>query len=264
MPSLVDHHISSFVKLLYLGDSGSGKTGSLISLVQAGYSLRILDLDNGLDSLVQFMRRDCPDKLANVQYETIRDKYKAGPTGPIMSGQPKAYTTAVKLMDKWSDDSVPAEWGDKTVFVIDSFTALGEAALAWARGLNPGAKDGRQWYGTAQESLRHILATLTSADFHANVIIITHLKYQESQAGTIKGYPTAVGSALGPDMAREFNTVLLAETAGSGSKVRRTIRTVPTALVDLKNPAPFKIDESLPLETGLSTIFTKLKELTNA
>ena len=35
------------IKLLYIGDSGSGKTGSLASLVKDGYKIRILDYDSG-------------------------------------------------------------------------------------------------------------------------------------------------------------------------------------------------------------------------
>ena len=53
MPSLANHQSNEFTKLLIEGDSGSGKTGALASLVKAGYKLRILDMDNGLDALKQ-------------------------------------------------------------------------------------------------------------------------------------------------------------------------------------------------------------------
>ena len=51
MPKGSEHKSRKYVKLLYLGDSGTGKTGSLVSLVQAGYKLRVIDLDDGLDAL---------------------------------------------------------------------------------------------------------------------------------------------------------------------------------------------------------------------
>ncbi len=54
--------------------------------------------------------------------------------------------------------------------------------------------------------------------------------------------------------------MLLAERSGSGTNVKRTIQTLPTALIDLKNPAPFKLDTTLPLESGLATVFKTLKE----
>ena len=71
MPSLSNHQSNSFTKVLLCGDSGSGKSGALASLVSAGYTLRILDMDNGLDSLKTFILRDCPDKLNNVEYRTL-------------------------------------------------------------------------------------------------------------------------------------------------------------------------------------------------
>ena len=40
---LSEHHASRFVKVLYIGDSGTGKTGSLTPLVGAGYNLENLE-----------------------------------------------------------------------------------------------------------------------------------------------------------------------------------------------------------------------------
>lgn len=260
MASLSDHASSDFTKILYIGDSSTGKTGSLVSLVEAGYKLRILDMDNGLDSLKAYVKKQCPDKINNVDYETVRDKFKSSAAGPVIDGQPKAYVNAVKLMDKWSDESLPKDWGPETIFVLDSLTRLGDAALAWAKGMNPGAKDGRQWYGVAQDSLENVLSLLTSDEFHANVIVISHVKIIERQDGTYKGYVNAVGSALGPTIPTYFNTLVLAETSGSGVSARRKIKTVPTGMIDLKNPAPFAVLPELPLESGLATLFQTLKD----
>lgn len=261
MPSLSDHQSSQFVKIVYIGDSGTGKTGSLTSLVGAGYQLRILDMDNGLDALVQHVRREFPDRLASIQYETVRDKYTAGPAGPYVR-TPKAYMTGIKLMEKWSDGSDPSEWGPDTIFVLDSGTSFGKAAFEWAKGMNPGAKEPRTWFYSAQQAFENNISLLTSEAFHCNFILISHVNYRELQDGTIKGYASAIGSALGPIISKYFNTLLLAETSGAGKNVRRRIRTVPTAVIDLKNPAPFKIESELPLETGLATIFAQLKEQT--
>ena len=259
MPSLSEHGSSKFIKLMYIGDSGTGKTGSLVSLVAAGYKLKILDMDNGLSSLSQFIRHECPDKLANVEYETRRNRYKSTAQGPKVLGQPKAFTDALALMTEWSDGTDPAEWGEDTIFVLDSLTAYGRAALEWARDMNPTAKDGRQWYFVAQKAIEDTLALLTGDDFHCNVIVISHINWRELQDGTTKGYPHAVGSALGPHIPKYFDSLLLAESSGSGKNVRRKIKTAPTNTIDLKNPAPFIIEDELPLETGLATIFTSLK-----
>lgn len=260
MTSLASHESSAIVKALYIGDPTTGKTGSLASLVQAGYQLRILDYDNKVSVLKQFIMRDCPDKLTNVDVETLRDPYKATNQGPIVKGSPKAFVKGLELLTKWSDDSDPSEWGPQTVFVLDSLSNQGRSAFEWARGMNPGAKDPRQWYFAAQQALESTIALLTSEAFNCNVIVISHISWREMQDGTTKGYANAIGSALGPLLARYFNTLILAESSGSGKNVRRKIKTAPTGTIDLMTPAPFKIEGELDLGTGLAEIFSKLKE----
>ena len=262
MTALADHTSSKYVKFLYIGDSGTGKTGSLTSLVEAGYKLRILDTDYGTEVLAQYVRKFCPDKIGNVDYETVRDKYRPTASGMIIAGMPKAYIDGLKLMEKWSDGSVPAEWGSDTIFVLDSLSTFALSAFEWAKGLNPTAREPRTWYFVAQQSLETMLSSLTSEDFKCNVIVISHVNFRERLDGMIKGYPNSIGSALGPIIGRYFNTFLLAETVGAGKNATRKIKTVTTGTIDLKNPAPFKIDATLPLETGLATAFAALKDTT--
>lgn len=259
MPTAEEHSSSDFLKLIYIGDSGTGKTGSLASLVAAGYKLKFLDMDNGLDALVAHVRRDDPDKLKNIEYETRRDQYKATASGPVIKGVPKAYVDSLKLLEKWSDESDPSEWGPETIFVLDSLTSFGKAAFEWAKGMNPTAKDPRNWYFTAQSSVEDVLSWLTGEEFRCNVIIISHVQYKEIHDGTTRGYSTAIGSALGPIIPRYFNTLVLAEKSGQGKYIRRSVRTIPTSMIDLKTPAPWMVDDELPLESGMATLFEQLK-----
>lgn len=267
MPSLADHTSGKIVKTLYIGDSGTGKTGSLASLVKAGYKLRVLDFDGGLDILRAFILNECPEKLSNVDYIFLRDKVKIQPSaiyggaaGPVVpQGQAKAFTNALKFMEKWEDGSIPAEWGPDTIFVLDSLSTFARNAFSWAQGMNPASKDPRQWYGAAQKAIEDTLALLTSDDFATNVIVISHVNYKEVVEGVTKGYPNAIGTALGPTIARYFNTLVLAESTGSGKHTKRKIKTMPTGIIDLKTPAPFAVDAELPLETGMAELFEKLK-----
>jgi hypothetical protein len=253
MPTLDTHQSSQYTKVILIGDSGTGKTGSLVSLLEAGYHFKILDLDNGLDSLVHYARERCPDKLANVEFETIRDEYRSTKAGPMIRGQPTAFVSALDPLTRWSEIEDP-----NTIFVLDSFSAFGRAAFEWAKGMNPMAKDPRQWYFSAQQGLESTLAMLTGEQFKMNVILISHVNYKEIVEGQFKGYPNAVGSALGPTVAKYFNTLLLAETSGSGTNVKRKIKTMPTGVIDLKCPNP-AVEKELPLETALATIFSQLK-----
>src|SRR5690606_24020587 len=258
MPFLADHQSSSCTKLAYIGDSGTGKTRSIVSLLADGYKIRVLDLDDGLDTLANFAREQCPDKLGNVDYDPLSDKYKASRGGPILAGPSRAFTDSLELMTKWSDGSIPSEWGEDTIFVLDSLSAFSKAAFEWAKGMNPTAKDPRQWYFSAQQVIENTIAMLTDEAFRTNVIIISHVNYKEVMEGVHKGYMNAIGTALGPVLPRYFNTLILAEAVGTGKNTRRKIKTLPTGVVDLKNPAP-KLDAELPLETGMSTIFKTLK-----
>lgn len=253
MPTLDEHQSSDYLKAIYIGDSGTGKTGSLVSLLAAGYKFKILDMDNGLDSLVHFAREQCADKLANVEFETIRDDYIAGKAGPRLKGGAKAFVAAMELMTTWSEIDDP-----NTIFVLDSGSAFGRSAYEWAKGMNPTAKDPRQWYFAAQQACESVVAMLTGPEFKMNVLFISHVNYKEVHEGVHKGYTNVIGSALGPTIAKYFNILILAESSGQGVNTRRKIKTMPTGIIDLKVPNP-KVDKELPLETGLATLFQQLK-----
>lgn len=258
---LSDRANAPIQKMLYIGDSGTGKTGSLVSLVRDGYRLRIIDYDNGLSSLAAFVAKECPYKADNVDYVTFRDKYKAGPSGPIVKGQPRAYVDSLKAMERWpTDESDPAEWGHDTVLVIDSMTRMGRAAFEWAKGMNPGAKDPRQWFYSAQQVVENAIALLTSESFFTNVIVISHITLVEFEDGTQRGYPSTIGKAFSKNVGSYFDTLLVAEARGSGANVKREIKTVRTQMVDVKTPAPFALEATYPLGSGMATIFAKLRE----
>jgi hypothetical protein len=264
MPTLGNHQSSEFTKLLLIGDSKSGKTGSLASLVAKGYRLRILDFDNGLDALAQIIKRDNPKLLENVEFRTLRDKMKATPMGPVIDGTPTAFVDAHKMLDNWKYDNVdlgvPATWGKDTVVVIDSLTFMSDAAMNFREPLVPRSRDGkydkRALYGDAQAAIERIIALLTSDNFKANVIVISHVRYVDNPDGTRKGYPSAVGAALSPLLPRYFNSVALAQTGPGG---KRHIQTTATAMIDLANPASFRMLPTLPIETGLATFFETVR-----
>ena len=139
MPSLSKHQSNSYVKLLLIGDAKSGKTGSLISLVKAGYKLRILDMDNLLDILVKLIREDCPDLLDTVEARTLRDDRKMTAAGPILT-KAQAFIDATRMLDRWKykddegaeiDLGTPSEWGPDCILVIDSLSRLCDAAYDW-------------------------------------------------------------------------------------------------------------------------------------
>lgn len=264
MTSLAKHQSNEYTKLLIEGDSKSGKTGSLCSLVKAGYKLRILDMDNGLDVLKQFCLRECPDKLSNVEFRTLRDERVMTSDGPKIKGNPKAFIQAVKMLDRWKYDDVdlgaPDEWGPDCILVIDSLTFLSDAAYDFREPLTPrsagGKYDPRATYKDAQDAIENVLAAITGDGFHTNVVVISHVKYIENPDGTKKGYPVSVGSALSPTIPRYFNSVIRYVTKSGG---KRVVETVSSEMFDLANPKPFEMEKNLDIETALSDFFAILR-----
>ena len=123
MPSLANHQSNEFTKMIIMGDSSSGKTCSL-ALLAKDYKLRILDMDNLLDPLKYFILRDCPDKIDNVDYITLRDTYKATKSGPVIDGIPSAFTEALKILTDWPGQGPPSDWGPGKILVIDPLSRL--------------------------------------------------------------------------------------------------------------------------------------------
>lgn len=268
MPSLAEHQSNNLTKLLLIGDAKSGKTGSLVSLVEAGYKLRILDMDNLLDILKYCIMEKCPDKLGNVEFRTLRDIRKASPTGPVISGNPKAFQDAIKMLDRWkykADDGSeidlgsPSEWGPDCILILDSLSRFCDAAYDFREPLTPRGKSGdydaRATYGDAQDAVEYVLATLTSKSFATNVIVIAHIQYMDLPDGTKKGFPQGVGQKLSPKIPQYFPSVVLYTNEGG----KRTLKTNSTPLIDLANPRPFAMEKSYPIETGLAQFFEVLR-----
>ena len=70
MANIKTHKSAEYTKLMLVGDSGSGKTTALASLANAGYNLRILDFDDGLSILPEFLNKDA---VKNVSFVTCKD-----------------------------------------------------------------------------------------------------------------------------------------------------------------------------------------------
>jgi hypothetical protein len=264
MPSLKDHQSNQFVKALVIGDPKSGKTGSLVSLVKAGYQLRILDMDNLLDILKYLILEQCPEKISNVEFRTLRDKRKMGPAGPVIDGPPKAFIDTIRMLDLWKYDDVdlgkPADWGPDCILVIDSLSRLCDSAYDWREPLTPrgrtGEYDQRATYGDAQDAIEGILATLNSPLFCTNVIVIAHQNYMDMPDGTKRIFPQGVGQKLSPKIPQYFSSYIRVINRGG----KRQIQCESDPMIDLANPRPSQMAKFFPLETGLAEFFAVLRE----
>jgi AAA domain len=278
MPNGSTFKSSQLVKCLLLGESGAGKTGAVASLALAGYKVRILEFDNGVDSCIDGIKRANPRALANVDYMPLRDKVRSSQSGPEFDGTPTAFVDGMRLLDDWDPSRCtgispelrndtkfgpPRLWGSECVLVVDSGTFLAKSALNYQFGLNPtaGQKGGANalaLYGTAQKATSHVISLLTSDSFNTNVVVIFHIEYHQRTDG-LKGLPKTIGDKLDPDIPTYFNSMLLADIDPVTKK--RRIQTVPTSMIDLKNPAAARMPSApMPIETGLADFFKIMKE----
>lgn len=243
---------SNPIKALILGDSGTGKTGSLWSLAAAGFKLKICDFDANHGILTTALGNN-QEAIDNVSVEVFRDRLKTNIAG-FLDGNPVAWSDFLKAMNKWPDGGSLAEWGTDTVLVIDTLTSVGKAALHKAQKLE--SKFGRlpeiQHYHTAMVQIEGLLNNLASDQTQCHVLILTHIDYQKSELGAMFGLPMAIGEKLCPKVPIYFNTMLAIERAQITGKT--SLSTKPTAMVQTKVEAFNRVRESYGLVDGKKSL----------
>jgi hypothetical protein len=264
--------------MLLLGANGSGKTGALASLAQAGYNIRIVDMDNGCDALSDLLGNEKSpygrEALSHVIYETITDPMRKSSNGKLVPAAAKAWDRAMELINDWGPSwkdragkpltynlGPLSTWTEQDVLVIDSLTMLGNAAMNKVLMLNSRlgqAPHQSDWYG-AQQFLESFFQLIFDEGVQCNVIINCHIKYIGEENGPQVGYPDTPGRALSPKMGTYFNTILLARSRGTGALAKRKIITRSTDGIELKSGAPLALDPEYDLADGLARIFAAIR-----
>jgi len=256
-----------------------GKTGSLVSLVKAGYKLRIADMDNGLDILKNLLRSEpnASELLQRVNYQTLTDPMRVAGV-QIIPSKAEAWSKLVGILQNWPEGQGKiSEWGPDTVFVLDTLNFAGKAAVRFVQSLNARLGQQPNWgeYYSAQQMLESLCAMLYSDQIKCNVIVLSHVREVSKKEdrispdgrvqkveieGSRRGYAeTGAGTALSPNMGRYFNGVLMMDQIGSGPSARKIIRTVSFENIGLKNPSPNLVRPEYPIATGLADYFRAVR-----
>lgn len=264
MPPISQHKSSKVAKILMVGTPGAGKTGSLISLASAGFKIKMLDLDNGVEIL-----QNLAPTSSSIEVETITETYKSISGKPLASGL--AYPAAMKLLDKWpvewDADGKPSaftkitEFGPDTVFVLDSLTRIGQYAMDYVASLvgRVGQQPQIQDWGEAMRLQEGMIKLLTSDAVKCHVIIMAHVKFLEAEENQASiGLPSALGKQLPPLVGSYFNSTLFVKSQGVGAGAKRLIYTKSPGIVETKTPAPNLVKPSYPQDTGLAEYFKDL------
>lgn len=266
MPTLDAHPSSTLIKMLNVGESSTGKTGALVSLVVAGYTLWVLDYDNGLDIVGNIIRdttngpyKDIPSAigpaLTRVHFETLRDEIV------LSNGLPKvkaatAYKESAEVIKEWDIGNLTPN----DVLVLDTLTTFSDAAFnqALAAGGRLNQRPQLQDYGWMADSVKLFIEMITDSSIPCHVIVNTHVRYfagDEDEQTKSRGLPNAKGQEISRIVSRYFNTVVLTRSTGSGPGTKRQISTQPQGVVEVKTSAPSAVKATYPIETGLASLF---------
>ena len=271
------------LKLLHMGESGSGKTCALASLLDAGYFVRVLDLDNGVDALKNLITdpktKYKPNSIERLDYITLTEPMRFA-NGRIIPAKASVWSKSMGMLDNWKNENPQfgticnhgpvSKWDERHVLCIDTLGNLATGALNFHLQMNGalGAvrtqNEGRRDIGVAQQYITTLVQYLYDVSLRCNVIINTHITYVK-QDGTgdltpgenapTQGFPSTIGRALSPRVPGFFNTVLMSKVVGSGQGSRRRIYTISQGNVNLKNTAPLRVAPEYDQTTGLAEIF---------
>lgn len=280
------------IKCVYLGHTGAGKTGSLISLAAMGYKLRILDTDRGVEILRDYIHnpksiyrqarpglwtKEQADSLdSRIYFETITEGYNLIGSRAVPKGD--SWRLINLLLNNWIDSETKekfgniSDWKPDTILVIDSFSRVCEAAMNFQLVMNQRAVTGPQVgnmgsndYTAAYKMIYDFLDLLKCDDIKCNIILVCHISFidqsQTKETRDVRGFPQTLGGGrqVSPKVGQYFNHSLRARSSGSYPTIKREIITNNDENVELKTTAPLKVKQSYPLETGLAEYFLAVR-----
>lgn len=280
MPTFKNYSKSQITKMLYLGNTGAGKTGSLCALAAAGYNVRIIDLDKGVELIKDYLTNpksiycqaqpglwtleQAKSTLDRLSYVTIDETFSVIKGMPMPKGD--SWQKLNELLDNWVDGESTLgsvyTWGPKDVLVIDGMSRLANGAFNYQLKLNGrlNTRPEQSDYWAAQNMIIRLLSMLYSSALQCNVIMICHIAFIETRDGPTRGFPQTIGKALAPQIGQFFNHALLAKASGSGETTKRVIMTNTSGMVELKSAAPLRVKNEYSLATGLAEYFRDIRE----
>lgn len=278
------------IKLLYIGESGTGKTGSLASLAAEGYNLRIIDVDKGSDILISYLTDPKSpyvqkDAKAAERVDIVRvSDSMQNLNGKLVPKKVEGWPKLTKLLIQWKDGDTDlgpiTSWGPKDILVIDSLSGVSRLALNYhlmmngALGKERTQNEARRDIGNTQNYLRDLLDLIYDDNIRCNVILISHIT-AVSEAGSTPqiedgnfkniptGFPSAIGRSLSPQIPRWFNNMVVAHKVVQGTKSTHQIFTQSQYIsglnVSAKTAAPMLVKNSYPIDWGMAQLFKDLK-----
>lgn len=260
--------------VLLTGPPGTGKSYSLVTIMEAGYPLYLIVTEpNGLETLITAMqaRSIPPDMLRYRVIEPAREGFdslfkmsvmvtqmgydslsKMGPTERSKA----QYLNVVSTFGNFVDDRTGASHGPvdhlpaNCAVALDSLSGLNLMAMDLTIGNKVTAHQG-EW-GVAMNMLDKLLLTLTS-NLKAMFVLTAHVEREtDDNTRTSKLMTSTLGRKLAPKIPRFFSEYVLTSTEGGKYYWNTT-----SAEMDLKHRA-------LPLGQKLAPSFKPIIDAYNS
>lgn len=281
MPSLSEYN-SSAIRVLNVGKPGAGKTGGLISILIDDPEARlfICNFDRGnIGTLAGVARHDpktgAPRDPALVSrllsrqifYHNFQDKIDTVNGVVMVTGTPTAFSSVGKKLKNWGppfpEGKGIAEAGPKDWLILDSVSAMGEAALRYALSVSGrlNRRPEQSDWGDAINRLAMFLEMFNDPDLAFNVMAITHVRFVgDLEAGTddkgrakeLDMVPNALGQKLPQEIGRYFNNIIETRVVGEGPGARRVIYTRNPGGLVLRSSAPGAVKPEYDLYDGMA------------
>jgi hypothetical protein len=222
------------LNILLMGESGSGKTYSLRSLIDAGLELFVIQTEPGGTVL-----EDLPSEKYHRHYiapaapswEAMLDSAKKINTLSMKSlcdlpginkSEYAQWMEVISTLGNFQCEKCGKAFGDAStwdasrVLVIDSLSGLNLMAMDLVVGSKP-VKSMADW-GIAMDNLSRLINKVTS-DTKCHFILTAHLEPERDEVtGRIQNMPSTLGKKLAPVIPRFFDNVIQTVREGSSFK----------------------------------------------
>lgn len=224
------------VNVMLMGPSGTGKTHSIGTLVEAGIEVFYFAYEQGSEALLGYFSdagkpipsnlHICTVRAPSASFAEMADSVRYANTlsfdSLIKQADPnrQKYNQLEQFLRSFNDvtDDTGKKWGDvltwgpERALVIDGLTGLCDSAMKACVG-GKFARDQKDW-GLAQNMVENILRKVT-AESRFHFILLSHVEREtDPNGGGLKLMASALGRALAPKLPAMFSDVILTKRVG--------------------------------------------------
>jgi len=232
------------VNILLLGESGSGKTYSLRTLIDAGVELFVIQTEPGGTVLEDLPKETYHSRYiapATASWTAMADSatklntLSMGALAKMDGINKREYAQFVEIITTLGNFTCDrcgktfgdvSTWGPERALVIDSLSGLNIMAMDLVVGSKP-TKSMADW-GMAMDNLGRLINKLVT-DTKCHFILTAHMEPERDEVtGRVVNMPSTLGRKLAPLLPRFFDNVI--NTVREGSSFKWSTATANAAL----------------------------------